>query len=211
MPFHFCTDELLALLAMLPVIGLLFRRMHTWWHNHFHHKCHEPGCNDTHVEHCHMLADIPHGKVGEGQCEQHPLVSHKENPYSPYDKKHWHQDDTVSEEDMKYLRGEPVPLASHEEYFSINDHGWGAGVKPAWEAINQETVEARFGAGLVQDLRYTLKGKPELTNLEDRELCWYINEHQELKVEVRGRGFIHVWNQNEHGWDCEHGWNEVMS
>lgn len=167
---HWCMDETLAVLAMLPVIGFLFSKLHVWWHKRFHHKCHEKGCHDTHVEHCHMPANIPHGKVGEGQCEQHPLVIHDEGP-------------------------EP------EEYFSINDHGWGAGVKSEWDAITQETVEARFGAELVQDLRGTLKGRAGLINLEDHEVCWYINEQRELKAEIRGRQFIHGWNQCEHGWD----------
>jgi hypothetical protein len=145
---HWCMDETLAVLALLPVIGFLFRKLHTWWHNHFHHKCHEDGCNEQHLMH----------------------VVHDEGP-------------------------EP------EDYFSINDHGWGAGCKPEWDCITQETIEARFGADLVQDLRNTLKGKPGLINLEDHELNWHINSKQELKVEVRGREFIHGYNQCEHGWD----------
>jgi hypothetical protein len=66
-------DETLALLAVLPFIGVFFRRLHNWWHAKHQHKCHEESCNETHVEHCHMPANIPHGKVGQSQCEQHPL------------------------------------------------------------------------------------------------------------------------------------------
>lgn len=51
MPFHWCMDETLALMAMIPFIGMFFRRMHAWWHSKFSHKCHEKTCDDTHVEH----------------------------------------------------------------------------------------------------------------------------------------------------------------
>jgi hypothetical protein len=56
---HWCMDETLAVLAMIPFIGIFFGKMHTWWHKHFHHKCHEDGCKAEHVEHCKMPAHIP--------------------------------------------------------------------------------------------------------------------------------------------------------
>jgi hypothetical protein len=55
MPFHWCMDETLALMAMLPFIGMFFRRMHAWWHAKFSHKCHEKTCDDKHVEHTEKL------------------------------------------------------------------------------------------------------------------------------------------------------------
>lgn len=51
MPFHFCTDELIAIIAMLPFIGYYFNKLHTWYHLKFKHKCHEISCQSTHVKH----------------------------------------------------------------------------------------------------------------------------------------------------------------
>lgn len=51
MPFHFCADEMLMIMSMIPVIGLGFRRIHTWYHIKFGHKCHEEACDNTHVDH----------------------------------------------------------------------------------------------------------------------------------------------------------------
>jgi hypothetical protein len=48
---HFCGDELIALMAMLPFIGVFFQRVHVWWHTKIAHKCHTKECNETHVEH----------------------------------------------------------------------------------------------------------------------------------------------------------------
>lgn len=55
MPFHFCTDELLAILAALPFIGIFFHRLHAWWHKRFNHKCHEKNCDSSHLEHDNSL------------------------------------------------------------------------------------------------------------------------------------------------------------
>lgn len=78
---HWCMDETLALLAMIPFIGYLFRRLHAWYHKKMGHTCHEKHCEDKHVEH----------------------------KYSPYDRPACGYQ-KVSEEDMKYLRGTPAPL-----------------------------------------------------------------------------------------------------
>jgi hypothetical protein len=52
MPFHFCTDELLAIMAMIPFIGFIFAKMHVWWHKHFNHHCHKDSqCTELHAEH----------------------------------------------------------------------------------------------------------------------------------------------------------------
>lgn len=51
MPFHFCADELFMLMAMIPFIGIFFRKVHAWWHAKFNHKCHEKSCHDNHVDH----------------------------------------------------------------------------------------------------------------------------------------------------------------
>lgn len=79
---HWCMDETLAVLAMIPFIGYFFRKLHAWYHKKMGHICHEKHCDAGHVEH----------------------------PYSPYDRANWHKDQHVSEADMKYLRGTPAPL-----------------------------------------------------------------------------------------------------
>lgn len=51
MPFHFCIDELLAIMMLFPFIGMWAAKVHTWYHIKFGHKCHDKTCNDTHVVH----------------------------------------------------------------------------------------------------------------------------------------------------------------
>jgi len=54
MPFHFCMDEVLMIMAMIPFIGIFFRKCHAWWHSKFNHQCHHvTRCEDTHVVHVH--------------------------------------------------------------------------------------------------------------------------------------------------------------
>lgn len=48
---HWCMDETLAFLAMIPIIGYFFRKLHAWWHAKTHHKCHTDGCDSDHVVH----------------------------------------------------------------------------------------------------------------------------------------------------------------
>jgi hypothetical protein len=48
---HWCMDETLALMSMIPFLGYLFRRVHVWWHTKTHHECHEKDCHEEHVEH----------------------------------------------------------------------------------------------------------------------------------------------------------------
>lgn len=50
MPFHFCADEMIMLLAAIPFLGVFARRLHAWWRTKFPkhvHVCHdhrdEPG------------------------------------------------------------------------------------------------------------------------------------------------------------------------
>jgi hypothetical protein len=51
MPFHFCADELFAIMMMIPFIGIFFRKLHTWYHTKYGHKCHEKECLEIHAEH----------------------------------------------------------------------------------------------------------------------------------------------------------------
>lgn len=68
---HWCSDETLMVLSMIPFIGLFFSRIHMWYHIKFKKKT----C-------CSLPAHIPHGKVGEGQCSQHPLENVNEEDSS---------------------------------------------------------------------------------------------------------------------------------
>ena len=49
MPFHFCSDELLLILSMLPFIGVFFRKIHAWWHAQFSHQEHKHNEPIVHV------------------------------------------------------------------------------------------------------------------------------------------------------------------
>lgn len=69
---HWCIDETLALLSIIPFMGYFFGKLHAWWHVRFSHKCHEKNCNQVHNIHCKMPANIPHGLYNQEQCEQHP-------------------------------------------------------------------------------------------------------------------------------------------
>src|SRR5271157_335584 len=53
---HWCMDETLALLSVLPFIGYFFGKLHAWWHKKFHHACHEEGCHQEHVAHITKVA-----------------------------------------------------------------------------------------------------------------------------------------------------------
>lgn len=37
---HFCADELIMIMAMVPFIGIFFKRLHVWYHSKFNHKEH---------------------------------------------------------------------------------------------------------------------------------------------------------------------------
>lgn len=37
---HICIDEVLMFMAMIPFIGVFFRKCHLWWHNKFQHTAH---------------------------------------------------------------------------------------------------------------------------------------------------------------------------
>lgn len=51
--FHWCSDETLAAMSVVPVVGALFRKAHKWYHQKTHHKCHQPGCEAEHLHHDH--------------------------------------------------------------------------------------------------------------------------------------------------------------
>lgn len=85
---HWCMDETLALLAMIPFIGYLFRKLHIWWHTKILHTCHEKHCDDTHAEH----------------------------PNSLYHSDNWHKPLKVSEEDVTIW--DPISQEDVEERFS---------------------------------------------------------------------------------------------
>jgi hypothetical protein len=51
---HFCSDELMVLLAAIPVIGLYFLKLKTWWHIKFNHNA-----NECHSSHHNCLLSLP--------------------------------------------------------------------------------------------------------------------------------------------------------
>lgn len=55
---HWCQDETLAAMSAVPVVGVLFRKAHKWYHNKTHHKCHHEGCHDEHAEHMTVDGEI---------------------------------------------------------------------------------------------------------------------------------------------------------
>jgi len=50
MPFHFCMDEVLMIMAMIPFVGVAFRKAHAWWHSKFKHDSHQPRSEKRHEE-----------------------------------------------------------------------------------------------------------------------------------------------------------------
>lgn len=38
MPFHFCAEEVMAIMAAIPFIGFIFRRLQLWYHTNFNCK-----------------------------------------------------------------------------------------------------------------------------------------------------------------------------
>lgn len=72
MPFHWCADETIALLSMIPFIGLFFARLHAWWHKKFHHPCHTEGCQEAHVQHVEHEYTCDHGLTIHETCHDCP-------------------------------------------------------------------------------------------------------------------------------------------
>jgi len=151
-------DETLAVLAMIPFIGYFFRKLHAWYHAKMGHVCHEKHCEDKHVDH----------------------------PYSPYDRANWHKDQIVSEADMEYLQGEPVPSK-----ITI--------LVTIWDPISQSDVSERFGNDLVIFL-YKELADIGILDVSEEEIHWYLNDKAELWVQVRDKNFYH---DNE---TCQWGW-----
>lgn len=56
---HWCQDETLAAASAIPVVGVLFRKAHKWYHKASHHKCHNPGCEAHHLDHVHEEVLLP--------------------------------------------------------------------------------------------------------------------------------------------------------
>ena len=172
MPFHFCSDELFMLMAMIPFIGIFFGKMHTWWHKHFHHKCHEEGCKAEHVEHCKMPAHIPHGKAGEGQCDQHP--------YSPFGR---HGHEHITEEDAKYLIGIPAPLKITVPV--TLEKG-----EENWDSIVEEDVEERFGEDVLMNLMVEVMVSP-IEYPQGAEAYWFVNhDNTSIMCHIQERVFL---------------------
>lgn len=157
---HWCMDETLAVMALIPFIGIFFAKVHGWWHKHFHHKCHEPHCHDEHVEHCHMPDHIPHGKVGEEQCEQHS--------YTPYGH-HGAEAGTFLQEVDKIFDAAQI-------------------TKDDYDVISKEDLEERLGpiaTNLIHKLEFELD-----FFLKDNQFHWFINGNGGVKATFKNRIFI---------------------
>jgi hypothetical protein len=48
---HWCQDESIAAMSAIPVIGVLFHKLHNWYHKKTNHPCHKEGCQEKHLEH----------------------------------------------------------------------------------------------------------------------------------------------------------------
>lgn len=48
---HWCNEENVMVMSMIPFIGYYFNKFRNWYHLKFGYKCHEKTCNDNHVEH----------------------------------------------------------------------------------------------------------------------------------------------------------------
>lgn len=166
---HWCMDETLAVLAMIPFIGYFFRKLHAWYHAKMGHTCHEKHCDDTHVEHAEFQF----------------------SPGSPYHPDNRDKFNRVSEEDMKYLRGTPAPLVitipgiviwdpicqeDVEERFSkdlvkfLFEEAKEAGL----ENVTEDEVYWYVSSQKVGDLRAEVRGKVFLHDYETCEYGWRV-------------------------------------
>ena len=51
-------DETYATLSAFPIIGYYYKRIHNWYHEKTNHKCHQPGCSETHAEHTVKVKEV---------------------------------------------------------------------------------------------------------------------------------------------------------
>lgn len=119
----------------------MFDRFRAWWGSLWQE------------EQCHMPANIPHGKVGESQCAQHP--------YSPYGRHDFHP---ISEEDAKYLSGTPVPLKITIPVTIEED----------WKSVCEEEVEEKFGTDVLLNLMVEVMVSP-IEYPAGAEAFWFVN------------------------------------
>jgi hypothetical protein len=128
MPFHWCyqeTEALLIVLSSIPLFGVFFRKWHAKWHAKWKIICGSK-CND---KGCSMLEHIPHGKVNEEECPQHPLIQIEDWDEVPVEL----IKEKFGEELVLKLRMHPLRLGLWDVP-SENDFRWylnGAGVPKA--------------------------------------------------------------------------------
>jgi hypothetical protein len=49
---HFCADEMLMIMSMVPFVGAAFSKLHAWWHVKNGHHCHtDVSCKESHASH----------------------------------------------------------------------------------------------------------------------------------------------------------------
>ncbi len=47
---HWCANETMALMAMIPILGYLVRKIQVWYHMKFKHGCHDEKCQQLQDE-----------------------------------------------------------------------------------------------------------------------------------------------------------------
>jgi len=48
MPFHWCHQETMMLMSLIPFIGFFYMKIHIWFNNKFGNKCHAKNCKAEH-------------------------------------------------------------------------------------------------------------------------------------------------------------------
>jgi hypothetical protein len=124
---HWCMDETLALLSVIPFIGYFFAKLHNWWHTKFGHKCHEDSCQETHIEHNDGLAHMEANVVVANPLESFTCTVDKLWDAGNFDQDNY---DLISKEDLEDRLG---PIADKliqklefdlDAYLNKNDFRW---------------------------------------------------------------------------------------
>jgi hypothetical protein len=125
---HWCMDETLALLSVIPFIGYIFAKMHNWWHAKFGHKCHEGSCQSTHVDHSEDGIAHLHFNV----VNNVPLDSFTFTIDRLWDAANYDQDlyDLISKEDLQERLGPIADKLIHklefdlDRFLNVNEFRW---------------------------------------------------------------------------------------
>lgn len=128
---HWCMDETLALLAMIPFIGYMFRKLHVWWHTKIDHTCHEKHCDATHAEHPYVAPNITPDSEWDGIAQEDVEERFGEDlVFFLYEEAHDAGLLNVTEDEVRwYVNGKSELLASVRGKVFLHDYycceyGW---------------------------------------------------------------------------------------